>query len=98
MATPVAAVGQAVGEVLAPLVIEFGGDGVKLWGKKVTRKRGMTDNRATIKRLEIPSPIYLALLGLAVASLPGKDAGVDAWEVYLAANPVLNAVFRLMGK
>jgi hypothetical protein len=54
----------AIGEAMAkPVVIEFGGDGLHLYG----RKRGKTDNRCLLKRLEVPA--WLVAVGAASAAV-----------------------------
>lgn len=90
----VAGLAEGAAAILSkPIVIEFGGDGLCLAG----RKRGKTDGRVLIKRLEVPTVDVLiaAVMGLVgaaafVAVMRSKSESIDQEIVNLPKIPGIN--------
>lgn len=91
-----------------PLVIEFGGDGLKLPLKG--RKRGKTDNRTMLKRVEIPAILILTLVPILMATTaqafnqggeasppPFTPPGLQALAPFIEGNPIIQGLFQALG-
>lgn len=89
-----------------PLVIEFGGEGLKVPGT-TGRKRGKTDNRTMLKRVEIPAILILTLLPLILNALPpaapseGRapfaPPGLQALAPFIEGNPIIQGILAQLG-